>query len=58
MRLRRLTGREATAGDWDFFTRCYRRTYREHRSTPYLTREFFAMLRAGDPGIHTYGINV
>ena len=44
VRLRRLTGREATAGDWDFFTRCYRRTYREHRSTPYLTRAFFGML--------------
>ena len=38
MRLRRLTGREASGADWDFFTACYRRTYREHRSTPYLTR--------------------
>jgi hypothetical protein len=42
--LRRVTGREATAKDWDFFAACYRRTYREHRSTPYLTREFFGML--------------
>jgi predicted N-acyltransferase len=42
--LHRLTGREATEADWDFFTRCYRRTYRAHRSTPYLTREFFGML--------------
>jgi predicted N-acyltransferase len=41
---RRATGREATEADWDFFTRCYRRTYREHRSTPYLTREFFGLL--------------
>jgi predicted N-acyltransferase len=39
--LRRLTGRDAGDKDWDFFTSCYRRTYREHRSTPYLTREFF-----------------
>jgi len=39
--LRRVTGREASEKDWDFFTSCYRRTYREHRSTPYLTREFF-----------------
>jgi len=44
VRLRRLTGREASASDWDFFTTCYRRTYREHRSTPYLDRAFFGML--------------
>jgi predicted N-acyltransferase len=42
--LRRVTGREARSADWDFFTSCYRRTYRAHRSTPYLTREFFGML--------------
>ena len=41
---RRLTGREARATDWDFFAGCYRRTYRAHRSTPYLTRAFFAMV--------------
>jgi predicted N-acyltransferase len=40
----RVTGREATSAQWDFFTSCYRRTYRAHRSTPYLTREFFGML--------------
>jgi predicted N-acyltransferase len=44
VRLTRLTGREATGADWDFFTACYRRTYREHRSTPYLNRAFFGML--------------
>ena len=42
--LRRATGREASGSDWDFFTHCYRRTYREHRSTPYLDRRFFAMI--------------
>ena len=42
--LRRVTGREATAADLDFLTSCYRRTYREHRSTPYLTRAFFGMI--------------
>ena len=42
--LRRVTGRDASSRDWDFFTSCYRRTYRAHRSTPYLTREFFGML--------------
>ena len=48
--LRRVTGHEATAADWDFFNKCYRRTYREHRSTPYLTREFFGMLAERMPG--------
>jgi predicted N-acyltransferase len=42
--VRRVTGREASTRDWDFFHTCYRRTYREHRSTPYLTREFFGMI--------------
>ena len=41
---RRVTGREARESDLDFFTSCYRRTYRAHRSTPYLNREFFGML--------------
>ena len=44
LRLRRVTGREASGADWDFFTQCYRRTYREHRSTPYLNRKFFGMV--------------
>ena len=47
--LSRATGREASAADWDFFTQCYRRTYREHRSTPYLNREFFGMIAARMP---------
>jgi predicted N-acyltransferase len=46
----RLTGHEATEADWDFFNTCYRRTYREHRSTPYLSREFFRMLAQRMPG--------
>ena len=47
---RRVTGIDATSTDWDFFNRCYRRTYAEHRSTPYLNRAFFGMLgeRMGD----------
>jgi predicted N-acyltransferase len=39
-----LEGAQITAGDWDFFYRCYCQTYREHRSTPYLTRDFFARM--------------
>lgn len=46
----RKTGHEATKADWDFFTACYRRTYREHRSTPYLTRDFFASIAQSMPG--------
>jgi uncharacterized protein len=29
---------------WDFFHRCYTQTYREHGSTPYLTRSFFTSM--------------
>ncbi len=42
--LRRLSGRDVTAADWDFFTGCYNETYRAHRSTPYLNREFFGLI--------------
>ncbi len=34
---------------WDFFYRCYCQTYLEHRSTPYLTRDFFARMAAQMP---------
>lgn len=39
-----LSGRDATEADWAFFERCYRTTYREHRSTPYLNLAFFLHL--------------
>jgi predicted N-acyltransferase len=35
--------------EWDFFYRCYRQTYREHHSTPYLTRDFFARVAQSMP---------
>ena len=41
---RRLRGRDIKEEDWVFFARCYRRTYRDHRSTPYLNLEFFQRL--------------
>ncbi|MGH8728222.1 MAG: GNAT family N-acetyltransferase [Burkholderiales bacterium] len=44
---RRLSGREARREDWTFFNRCYRNTYREHASTPYLNFEFFTRLGQG-----------
>lgn len=40
----RLSGREATDAHWDFFVWCYKRTYRQHYSTPYLSRAFFRRL--------------
>ena len=37
----RKLGRDIGPADWAFFFGCYERTYRAHRSTPYLNREFF-----------------
>ena len=34
-------GRDITTQDWDFFYRCYERTYLEHGNAPYLSRDFF-----------------
>lgn len=34
-------GTDITTADWDFFYRCYERTYLEHGNAPYLTRDFF-----------------
>jgi uncharacterized protein len=31
---------------WEFFNRCYRRTYSEHRSSPYLSLDFFLRIGA------------
>ena len=39
-----LEGAAITEADWDFFYRCYTLTYQAHRSTPYLTRDFFARM--------------
>ena len=34
-------GPEISEADWAFFYRCYKQTYREHYSTPYLNLAFF-----------------
>lgn len=34
-------GSQISAADWDFFYRCYQRTYLEHGNAPYLSRDFF-----------------
>ena len=39
-----LQGEHIGGDDWDFFYRCYAQTYREHGSTPYLTRDFFVRM--------------
>ncbi|MDM0045597.1 GNAT family N-acetyltransferase [Variovorax dokdonensis] len=38
---RSARGTDIRPEDWDFFYRCYARTYREHGNPPYLTRAFF-----------------
>ena len=43
---RRLRGAQIEPAHWEFFERCYRRTYALHRSTPYLNLEFFLRLGA------------
>ena len=41
VRFRWARGADIRGTDWDFFYRCYARTYREHGNPPYLTRDFF-----------------
>ncbi|MGD8788844.1 MAG: GNAT family N-acetyltransferase [Burkholderiales bacterium] len=45
----RIVGSEASDEDWLFFNRCYRRTYREHLSTPYLNLDFFRTIGESIP---------
>ena len=46
---RHARGAEITGADWDFFYRCYERTYLEHGNPPYLTRDFFRRMAATMP---------
>ena len=46
---RRVTGHDLGDEDLAFFVRCYEATYRAHRSTPYLSREFFERIAATMP---------
>jgi hypothetical protein len=39
--MRRVRGPDITDEEWRFFTRCYRNTYSEHHSKPYLNIDFF-----------------
>ncbi|WP_321783742.1 GNAT family N-acetyltransferase [Paraburkholderia sp. J94] len=47
--LRRVRGEDICDEDWRFFSRCYRQTYREHFSSPYLNLDFFRMIGASMP---------
>jgi predicted N-acyltransferase len=42
-------GADIAEADWDFFYRCYARTYREHGNAPYLNRDFFRRMAADMP---------
>jgi len=39
-----VEGNAISPQDWDFFYRCYERTYLEHGNAPYLSRAFFASM--------------
>ena len=41
---RSTQGASISAADWQFFYRCYERTYLEHGNPPYLTPDFFSQL--------------
>ena len=45
-----LEGAAIERRHWEFFNRCYRRTYAAHGSTPYLNLEFFLRIGNALPG--------
>jgi len=40
---RHVPGKSSADTDWEFFYRCYAKTYLEHRSSPYLSATFFKL---------------
>jgi len=44
-----LQGTDITPQSWDFFYRCYAKTYYEHGNAPYLTPEFFQAMAQAMP---------
>ncbi|MBY4895554.1 GNAT family N-acetyltransferase [Cupriavidus sp. AU9028] len=46
---RHVAGHDIGEQEWRFFHRCYRQTYREHHSTPYLNLDFFQRIGAAMP---------
>ena len=49
LHLQWLDGHEARDEDWAFFAHCYATTYALHRSTPYLSADFFLRLAHSMP---------
>jgi uncharacterized protein len=49
VRFRWSRGAGIAEADWDFFYRCYARTYREHGNPPYLKPEFFGRMAEDMP---------
>jgi len=49
VRFRHVEGSDISAADWDFFYRCYERTYMEHGNAPYLNRAFFQRMATDMP---------
>jgi hypothetical protein len=47
--LERRIASQITEDDWRFFHRCYRTTYAQHQSTPYLSLAFFQQLAQAMP---------
>src|SRR3954470_10600364 len=46
---RHVQGASIAREDWDFFYRCYERTYLEHGNPPYLMRDFFRRMATTMP---------
>ena len=46
---RHSRGAAISEQDWNFFYRCYERTYYEHGNAPYLTRDFFRRMASTMP---------
>ena len=42
-------GQDISPADWDFFYKCYERTYYEHGNAPYLSRDFFIRMQQTMP---------
>jgi predicted N-acyltransferase len=49
IRCRRLHGPDISSGEWDFFFRCYQRTYQLRGQRPYLARAFFSAIAIAMP---------
>ncbi|VTU28547.1 GNAT family N-acetyltransferase [Variovorax sp. RA8] len=49
VRFRWSRGADIREADWDFFYRCYARTYREHGNPPYLKPQFFGRMAEDMP---------